>query len=199
MLSAVLTNWNNKSWMNSGLFSPFFPLKPLHLYLSPEQEWGLFLWCRTAIKPYSVSCVAAGQMDCSTVHEFIDDEIANNCFSASQCRNIRLHHQLRHNVPLLFFLLSNENRCRLSPNEAGRAHREWDKTSAFVWCSPLLVAVATVISPASSWPPSHLGAPPSLSQGAFQWGGYCAGMVADCVSPLLFAWGGCVGARQSPC
>lgn len=71
------------------------------------------------------------------------------------------------------FSLSNENRCRLFPNEAGASHTQRDKTSASVWCSPPLVAVATMISPASSWPQSHLGAPPSLSQGAFQWGGYC--------------------------
>ena len=148
---------------------------------------------RDAIKPYSVSCVAAGQMDFSTVHEFIDDEIANNCLSSSRCRNILLHHQLRHNVPLSFFFffffsfsLSNENRCRLFPNETGASLTQQDKTSASVWCSPPLVAVATVISPASSWPQSHLGAPPSLSQGAFQWGGYCGGMVADCLSIFFF-------------
>ena len=71
------------------------------------------------------------------------------------------------------FSLSNENRCRLFPNEAGASPTQRDKTSASVWCSPPLVALATMISPASSWPQSHLGAPPSLSQGAFQWGGYC--------------------------
>lgn len=139
-----------------------------------------------AIKPYSVSCVAAGQMDFSTVHEFIDDEIANNCFSSSRCRNILPHHQLRHNVPRS--PPTNENRCRLFPNEAGRAHT--DETSASVWCSPPPVAVATAIRPASSWPPSHLGAPPSLSQGAFQWGGWRYGGWLS-LSSVSFAWGCC--------
>lgn len=134
--------------------------------------------------------MAVGQIHFSTVHEFMGDEIANNCSSASRCRSIRLHHRLRHYE--LFFLLSNETVADCFRTRLGE-HTKWDKTSASVWCSSPPVAVVTMISLASSWPQSHLGAPPSLSQGAFQWGGFCGGMVADSLSPLRLheaaAWG----------
>lgn len=62
-----------------------FPLLCPPLFKKPQQEWGTFR-TGTAIKPHSVSCVAAGQMDFSTVHQSTDDKIGNNCFSSSRHR-----------------------------------------------------------------------------------------------------------------
>ena len=183
MLTAFLTNWNNKPKWTPWILTTFC--------LSPEQDWGLFWWRRTAIKPHSVSSVAAGQMDFSTVHESIDDESANNCFSAS--RNIRLSSEtmLLSFSPFSFLFALKWKRLQIVSLTRPGETRHLRPSDVL---SPSLVALETAISPASSWPPSHLGAPPSLSQGAFQWAAYCGGwlsLTTSSSSVLYFACGCC--------